>query len=138
MTLLHRILLLCFLWCVSFSPPATTAEPDWGDAKPLPIPSELQGLWAQGRHCNDPLRQLRVDRQSLQFGTGQPIRFYYAAPEHTAPYGAVVPDVYDPAFTFGTQALTYNREDGVLYDYGTASGPEQMYYRCPARKPRER
>jgi hypothetical protein len=137
MALLRQTPLLCLFWCVSL-PAAPAAEPDWGEDKPLPIPAELQGLWAQGRHCNDPRRQLHVGRQSLQFGTGRPIRFYYAAPDHTDPYGSVVPDVYDPAFTFGTQALTYDRESDILSESGTDFGPKQVFYRCPARKSRKR
>lgn len=133
----QRILLLCLLWCISL-PPATAAEPDWGDTKPLPIPVELQGLWAQGRHCDDPQRQLRVGRHTLQFGTERPIKFYYMAPQHTAPYGGVVPDVYDPAFTFGTPALTYDREEGSLFEYRNDSDPELIYYRCAAREPLKR
>jgi len=137
MAALRRSLPLCLLWCAS-SQAAPAAEPDWGEDKPLPIPLELQGLWAEEHHCNDPRRQLHVGRQSLQFGTGRPIRFYYAAPDHTDPYGSVVPDVYDPAFTFGTQALAYDREEGILFEFGTDAGPKQTYYRCPERKPRKR
>jgi hypothetical protein len=137
MAVLRRILPFCLLWCVAL-PPAPAAEPDWGDVKPLPIPLELQGLWAQGHHCNDPRRQLHVGKQSLQFGTARPIRSYYMAPQHTAPYGGVVPDADDPAFTFGTQALTYDREEGVLFEFGTDPGSKRIYHRCPARKPRKR
>jgi hypothetical protein len=47
MALLRQTPLLCLFWCVSL-PAAPAAEPDWGEDKPLPIPAELQGLWAQG------------------------------------------------------------------------------------------
>ena len=71
---------LCLSWCVSLQA-APVAEPDWGDDKPLPIPSELQGLWAQGRHCDDPRRQLRVTKLTMQFGTHKPVRPYYMQPD---------------------------------------------------------
>lgn len=136
MALPQRILLLCLLWSIFLSV-ASPAEADSREDKPLPIPPELQGLWAQEGHCNDSRQQLHVGKWSLQFGTQRPIRSFYVAPAFTAPYGGVAPDPGDPAFTWGTHGLTYNREKGILYEFGNDSGPEQIYYRCPPWAPPE-
>ena len=139
MATFQRALWLCLLWCFLL-PPALAREPDWGEDKPLPIPPELQGLWAQGRHCNDSKRQLRVTRLTMQFGTKPPVRSYYSLPGGgiTDYDGGIVPDVNDPSFTFSDPALTYDRDFGILFDYGNDRSPEQLYYRCPAHKPKTR
>jgi hypothetical protein len=35
-------------------------------------------------------------------------------------------------------ALTYKRFQDFLFDYGKDTDREQVYFRCPARRPRER
>jgi len=139
MAALRRILLFCLLWCVALLP-APAAEPDWGEVKPLPIPLELQGLWAQGRHCNDTKRQLRVTKLTMQFGNHKPVRsYYFPSSGGVSDYdGGIVPDVDDPSLAFSGPALTYDRDLGFLFDYGNDKSPEQLYYRCPDRKPRNR
>ena len=39
---------------------------------------------------------------------------------------------------FSGPALTYDRDLEFLFDYGNDKSPEQLYYRCPDRKPRNR
>ncbi len=136
----QRILLLSLLWCVSL-PAVPAAEPDWGDDKPLPIPPKLQGLWAKGRHCNDPERQLRITKLTMQFGTKPPVRSYYSPPDGGSDYyyySGIVPDVLDPSFMIPDTALTYDPNLGFLFDWGNDKSSEQIYYRCPAQKPRTR
>jgi len=134
MPLLLQILPLCLLWCVS----TPAAEPDWGGVKPVPIPPELQGLWARGRHCNDPRRQLRVTKLTMQYGINKPVRSYYLQPDEITPGGAIVPDVDRPIPNTTSTALTYEKGLDFLFDYGNDADPEQIYYRCPDRKPRKR
>lgn len=133
MVLFRWLLLFCLLWR-ALLPSALAAEPDWGDVKPLPIPAELQGLWARGRHCNDPRRQLRITNLTMQFGNHKPVRSYYMRPDDVIRYGGIVPDIDQPGPA--AMALTYAEGLDVLFDYGNDFDPERLYYRCPTRKPR--
>ena len=137
MVLKKRILPLCLPCCILASV-ALAEKPDWGDVKPLPIPPKLQGLWARGRHCDDPRRQLRVTRLTMQYGTNKPVRSYYLHPNDFIHDGAIVPDIDRPIPNTTSTALTYAEGPDFLFDYGNDADPEQLYYRCPARTPRGR
>ena len=78
----------------------------------------------------------------MQFGTKPPVRSSYAPPnpesQGTDYYGGIMPDSVDPAFMAPDTALTYDSDQGFLFDYGNDKSLEQLYFRCPIRKPRRR
>jgi len=135
---LRRILVLLLSGCV-LSRPTFARQPNPGFYEYPPIPSDLQGVWAKGRHCGDPERQLHVTKRTMQFGTKPPVwAFYFSLSDSFRQERGIVPDADSPAFAPAMHALTYDNVDGsdVLFDYGNAGDPEKIYYRCLARKPR--
>ena len=76
----------------------------------------------------------------MQFGTKPPVRSYYSAAGGgpTDYYGGIVPDADDPSFTVSDKALTYDSDQGFLFDYGNDKSPEQLYYRRPTRELKRR
>jgi hypothetical protein len=72
----------------------------------------------------------------MQFGTHKPVRSYYMRPDDVIRYGGIVPDIDQPGPDTPGMALTYAEGLDFLFDYGNDADPEQLYYRCPVRKPR--